>query len=211
VLFRAAAGEPRSLDGGEEDEDEMLDDVLARNLTVVFCGTAAGHRSAQRRAYYAGRGNRFWRTLAAVGLTPQELAPAECARLLDYGIGLTDLAKDQSGSDRDLQIDRADVLLLRSRIAMYQPKYLCFNGKRAAQVFLSQSQIDYGVQRERIGRTVLYVAPSTSGAASGAWDLAVWQDLANRVLRNHRRTAAAPDGGRVAAESIRESDGGRRR
>src|SRR2546425_9852864 len=116
----------------------MLDDVLARNLVVVFCGTAAGHRSAQRRAYYAGRGNRFWRTLAAVGLTPHELAPADCPRLLDYGIGLTDLAKDQSGSDRDLRIDRADVLLLRSRIVMYQPQYLCFNGKRAAQAFLGQ-------------------------------------------------------------------------
>jgi double-stranded uracil-DNA glycosylase len=165
------------LDGEGEDQDKMLDDVLARNLAVVFCGTAAGHRSAQRRAYYAGRGNRFWRTLAAIGLTPHELAPAECARLLDYGIGLTDLAKGQSGSDRDLRIDRADVLLLRSRIVMYQPQYLCFNGKRAAQVFLGQSLIDYGVRRERIGRTVLYVAPSTSGAAGSAWDVTVWQEL----------------------------------
>jgi TDG/mug DNA glycosylase family protein len=110
----------------------MLDNVLARNLAVVLCGTAAGHRSAQRRACYAGRGNRFWRTLAAVGLTPQELAPAEGARLLDYGIGLTDLVKEQAGSDRDLRIDRPSVLLLRSRIVMYQPHYLCFNGKRAA-------------------------------------------------------------------------------
>jgi double-stranded uracil-DNA glycosylase len=162
----------------------MLDDVLARNLAVVFCGTAAGHRSAQRRAYYAGPGNRFWRTLAAVGLTPHELTPADFARLREYGIGLTDLVKSQSGNDHDLRIDRADVLLLRSRIAMYQPQYLCFNGKRAAQVFLGQSVIGYGVQRERIGRTVMYVAPSTSAAANGYWDVAVWKDLANRVLRN---------------------------
>jgi double-stranded uracil-DNA glycosylase len=189
----------------------MLDDVLARNLAVVFCGTAAGHRSAQRRAYYAGPGNRFWRTLAAVGLTPHELAPPDFARVLNYGIGLTDLAKNQSGSDRDLRISRADVLWLRARIGIYQPQYLCFNGKRAAQVFLGESLLDYGVQRERIGRTVLYVAPSTSGAASGTWDIAVWRDLANRVLRNRRLTAAAPDGGRVAAEPIREAGGGRRR
>ena len=125
----------------------MLDDVLARNLTVVFCGTAAGHRSAQQRAYYAGPGNRLWRTLAVIGLTPEQLSPADFARLLDYGIGLTDLAKGQAGSDRDLRIDRADVLLLRSRIVMYQPQYLCFNGKRAAQVFLGRSPVDYGVQR----------------------------------------------------------------
>lgn len=181
----------------------MLDDLLARNLAVVFCGTAAGHRSAQRRAYYAGPGNRFWRTLAAVGLTPHELAPADYARLLDYGMGLTDVAKNQSGNDRDLRIDRADVLLLRSRIAMYQPQYLCFNGKRAAQEFLGQSLIDYGVQRERVGRTVLYVAPSTSGAASGAWNLAVWKDLANRVLRKRRLTRVAPDGRRAISKAGR--------
>jgi TDG/mug DNA glycosylase family protein len=138
------------------------------------------------------------------------LAPAECARLLDYGIGLTDLAKDQAGSDRDLRIDRADVLLLRSRIVVYQPQYLCFNGKRAAQVFLGQSLIDYGVQRERIGRTVLFVAPSTSGAASGAWDIVVWQELASRVLRNRRLTAAAPDGGDGRIGLIRKT-GSRRR
>jgi TDG/mug DNA glycosylase family protein len=181
----------------------MLDDMLARNLAVVFCGTAAGHRSAQQRAYYAGRGNRFWRTLAAVGLTPHVLAPTEFARLLDYGIGLTDLVKDQSGNDRDLRISCGDVLLLRSRIAMHQPRYLCFNGKRAAQIFFCKALVDYGIQRERIGRSVLYVAPSTSGAAGGAWDIAIWEDLAKRVLRHRGRlTAAAPDGGRVGLESI---------
>jgi hypothetical protein len=83
----------------------MLDDALARNLAVVFCGTAAGHRSA----------------------------------------------------------------------------------------------------RERIGRTIFYVAPSTSAAANGAWDITIWEDLAGRVRRHRcRLTAAAPDGGRVAAKSIRK-------
>jgi len=38
----------------------MLPDVLAANLDVVFCGTAAGKRSAEVGMYYAGPGNRFW-------------------------------------------------------------------------------------------------------------------------------------------------------
>lgn len=32
----------------------MLDDLLVPNLRLVFCGTAAGTRSAAQRAYYAG-------------------------------------------------------------------------------------------------------------------------------------------------------------
>ena len=43
-----------------------------------------------------GPGNRFWRTLHEVGLTPTELRPDEYARLLNHGIGLTDLARAPS-------------------------------------------------------------------------------------------------------------------
>ena len=66
---------------------------------------------------------------------------------------------------------------------LYQPRYFCYNGKRGAREFLGAADIQFGVQRQRIGRTVLFVAPSTSGAAAATWDLSVWQDLARRVLR----------------------------
>ncbi|MFN2399458.1 MAG: mismatch-specific DNA-glycosylase [Gemmatimonadaceae bacterium] len=157
--------------------------MLARNLRLVVCGMAVGHRSERRQEYYAGRGNRFWRTLAEVGMTPQELAPFEFPRLLEYKIGLTDLAKEQVGNDHELGVGRADILSLRTKIVMYQPRYFCFNGKRAAQLFLHKARVEYGVQQERIGRAILFVAPSTSVAARGAWNLALWQDLASRVGR----------------------------
>ena len=48
----------------------VLPDVLVPGLAVVFCGSAVGAASARRRAYYAGPGNAFWRTLSEVGLTP---------------------------------------------------------------------------------------------------------------------------------------------
>lgn len=70
----------------------ILPDVLASDLVVVFCGTAAGNRSAQMGAYYAGIGNRLWPTLHQIGLTPRLLQPTEFWQALDYGIGLTDLA-----------------------------------------------------------------------------------------------------------------------
>ena len=77
----------------------VLPDVLKPGLRVVFCGTAVGSKSARAGAYYAGRGNQFWSVLYRVGLTPRQLEPQEFRLLLQYGIGLTDLAKRRSGSD----------------------------------------------------------------------------------------------------------------
>ena len=80
----------------------MLPDVLGIGLKVVFCGTAAGDRSARLGQYYAGARNKFWATLYDIGLTPRRLEPDEYELVLAYGMGLTDLAKQRSGSDRDL-------------------------------------------------------------------------------------------------------------
>ena len=159
----------------------MLDDLLAPDLRLVVCGSAAGRRSAQLRQYYAGPGNKFWATLAGVGLTPRRLAPSEWRSLLEFGIGLTDLVKDQSGGDRELGFERADRAALRAKLVRFRPRILCFNGKRSAQEFFGRREIAYGLQLEAIGATRLFVAPSTSGAASGAWDPAPWRALAERV------------------------------
>ena len=159
----------------------MLEDLLAPGLRLVVCGSAPGRRSARLRQYYAGPGNRFWATLAAVGLTPRRLAPSEWRSLLEFGIGLTDLVKDQSGGDRELDFARADRAGLRAKVLRFQPRLLCFNGKRSAQEFLGRREIAYGEQAESIGETRLFVAPSTSGAAAGAWDPAPWCALAERV------------------------------
>ena len=163
----------------------MLPDLLRRRLALVICGAAASTRSAARSLYYAGPGNKFWRTLAAVGLTSRQLEPSEYSQLLNYGIGLTDLVKDQAGGDRAIRFRKADSIQVRFTIIQYQPRYFCFNGKRAAQEFFGTTAVEFGVQRLRIGKTVLFVAPSTSAAARATWDLAIWQDLAKRVRRRH--------------------------
>ncbi len=59
---------------------------------------------------------------------------------------------------------------------------LAFNGKRAAQVFYGARTIGYGLQGDVLGQTRVFVVPSTSGAASGAWDVDKWRALA-RVVR----------------------------
>jgi RimJ/RimL family protein N-acetyltransferase/G:T/U-mismatch repair DNA glycosylase len=156
----------------------VLDDLLRAGLKLVVCGSAAGDRSAQLGQYYAGPGNKFWRTMARVGLTPRRLTPGEAGLLPDLGIGLTDLVKDQSGPDSGIEFGGESRELLRRKMQELQPDILCFNGKRAAKEFLRSTTVEYGLQPQRIGATRLFVAPSTSAAANGSWDPAWWDKLA---------------------------------
>lgn len=166
----------------------MLDDVLAPGLALVVCGSAAGRRSAELGQYYAGPGNKFWRTLAETGLTPRPLQPAEFRLLPSFGIGLTDVAKQQAGGDHEIDFSRSDPDALRAKLMRYEPRILCFNGKRSAQVFLGLERVEYGLRDEAIGRTRLFVAPSTSGAANASWDVSIWRDLAKRVRKLRERS-----------------------
>ncbi len=155
----------------------ILPDLLQPGLALVFCGTAAGRRSAAERAYYAHPGNLFWRALFDARLTPRLFAPAEFPLLAQYGIGLTDLAKRHSGNDNELPRDAFDVPALRAKIERHVPRLLAFTSKNAARAVLERV-VNYGLQPESIGPTRLFVLPSPSGQARGHWDLRHWQHLA---------------------------------
>jgi TDG/mug DNA glycosylase family protein len=159
---------------------DVLGDLHRGGLSIIFCGTAVGDQSARLGAYYAGPGNKFWRTLHATGLTPDLLKPTDWRRLTEHGLGLTDLAKTVSGMDKILKRHDFDRDRLRQNILDWQPKVLAFNGKRAGQEFLERP-VQYGQQPETIGTTALWVLPSTSGAASGHWSEEPWKLLAASV------------------------------
>jgi TDG/mug DNA glycosylase family protein len=131
-------------------------------------------------APYAGPGNRFWWVLHEVGLTPRELAPAEFRMLPRYGIGLTDVAKHASGSDASLARSDFHPAAVIAKIERSAPRVLAFVGKRAAQEVLG-GRVAYGLQPRSIGASDVWVVPSTSGAARGAWDLEPWRALARAV------------------------------
>lgn len=157
---------------------DILPDILAPGLRLVVCGSAAGTRSAELGAYYAGPGNRFWGMLHRVGLTPMVLAPTEFRSALAYGIGLTDIVKTAFGPDSGLRPIDFDRDGLRRRIETFQPRILAFNGKRSASAFFRKPVV-YGHQLNHdIGPTRVYVAPSTSGAARGFWDEGYWRLVA---------------------------------
>ena len=158
----------------------ILPDVLQPGLRLVFCGTAAGKRSAAEGAYYAHPGNLFWRALFQSGLTPRLLTPSEFPLLPDFGMGLTDLAKRYAGNDDELPRDAFDVPALLAKIHRYAPHALAFTSKNAARAVLGP-HVSYGMQEQTLSSTRLFVLPSPSGQARGHWNLAPWQALATYI------------------------------
>ncbi|MCD6366090.1 MAG: mismatch-specific DNA-glycosylase [Bacteroidales bacterium] len=166
----------------KKNKQGVLPDLLEYNLDVVFCGTAVGKESAHRKLYYANSNNKFYSILSDVGFTPRKLDPIEYKELLKYNIGLTDIAKDVAGNDDEINNDDYLVDSFIEKIRKYRPKVVCFNGKRAASVFLfgtprKTRKVEYGWLNETIGGTKLFVAPSTSGSASAHWDISYWHQL----------------------------------
>jgi double-stranded uracil-DNA glycosylase len=159
---------------------EVLRDVLEPGMRVVFSGTAAGTASARARAYYAGPGNAFWKTLHLTGLTPIQLAPQDFRQLPRYGIGLTDICKVRYGSDEEVGTVEFDVAGLQTRIAAVEPANLAFNGKNAARGALERD-VAFGPQEEQIGGATVWVLPSTSGAARRYWNVGPWEELARSL------------------------------
>ena len=95
---------------------QLVPDLLAPGLDLVFCGTAPSPASFKARAYYANPGNAFWPTLNAVGLTPERFSPDRYPELLTLGIGLTDLNKTKYGSDHELSAQAMDARALHAKL-----------------------------------------------------------------------------------------------
>lgn len=98
--------------------------------------------------------------------------------MLEFGIGLTDLVKVRSGPDNSINTSDYDVAGFLSKIKQFTPKILAFNGKRAACAFYGCKRVDYGRQSEPLGRTAVFVLPSTLGAARRYWKESHWRGLA---------------------------------
>ena len=165
----------------------ILPDLLQPGLDIVFCGSAASAVSAQKKAYYAGPGNKFWTILFQVRLTPYQFSPEEFEDLLNYKIGLTDMAKFFAGNDTGLRADSDDPDALYQKIKTFQPKILAFVGKRSAKVFFKKkfgfTDIGYGIQNQSIDLTKLFILPSPSGLARRYWDFTPWKLLSDSVQK----------------------------
>lgn len=147
-----------------------LPDYLRPGLKLVFVGINPGLKSATAGHYYANPRNPFWRFLHEAGLTAVRLAPSEDVRLLEHGYGLTDIVKRPSRGVGDLapREFREGKKDLENKLLRIRPLIVCFNSKSAFVGFFGREAFrGFGRQRVRIGRTRVYVLPSTSPANAG--------------------------------------------
>lgn len=158
----------------------LVPDILSKNLRIVFCGTAPSRISAAKKAYYANPGNQFWQALHQAGFTPRLLSPEEYPLLPEWGIGLTDLCKTASGNDEEIPSEAFDAKALEEKIKEFQPQWLAFTSKNAAQTFKS-CKLAYGEADFKLEQSRVFVLPSTSGRARRFFTLGPWQELAMKA------------------------------
>lgn len=164
-------------------EGHLVPDVLRPGLALVLVGTAPSKISASARAYYANPVNKFWRTLHEAGLTPRQLSPQEYPQVLDYGIGLTDVAKRHSGVDAALPGEAWQPDELRAKLRTYRPQIVAFTSKRGAAetLGLPTGRLPYGPQDTALEGAEVWVLPSTSPLGHNYFQLGPWQALGARV------------------------------
>jgi TDG/mug DNA glycosylase family protein len=144
---------------------EGLEDILAEKLDVVFCGINPGLMAAAQGHHFAGRGNRFWRTLHLAGFTPQQVRPEQDRTLLHYHCGLTAVVARPTARADQLSRDEfaAAAEGFEEKISAYAPRFVAFLGKLAYGALSGQREIDWGRQARTFGGAAIWVLPNPSG------------------------------------------------
>ncbi|BBP77868.1 G/U mismatch-specific DNA glycosylase [Pseudomonas gingeri NCPPB 3146 = LMG 5327] len=144
---------------------EGLEDILAGQLAVVFCGINPGLMAAAQGHHFAGRNNRFWRTLHLAGFTPEELRPENDRTLLQYGCGLTTVVERPTARADQLSRDEfsAAAAGFEHKIARYAPGCVAFLGKAGYCGLSGQRDVAWGLQPRRLADASVWVLPNPSG------------------------------------------------
>lgn len=141
-----------------------LRDILAPNLRVVFCGINPGLTSAVRGHHFAGRGNRFWKTIHLAGFTRNEIVPEQDESILAEGCGLTTAVPRPTSRADELSRDEFERAAsgLSAKIAYYSPAYVAFLGKPAFSVIFGNRFVSWGKQDDLLGGSKTWVLPNPS-------------------------------------------------
>ncbi len=172
-----------------------LPDYLRSGMKLVIVGCNPGDRSARVGHYYAGRGNEFWPLLHDSGVVPELLDHREDKRMIEFGIGLTDLVKRPTRGVEELRREEfaEGRILLAQKLEQYAPQVIAFNGKAAYENF-SQRPCSLGLQKHRLYGALVFVLPSTTGknSLSRSGKLRVFRQLAKLLTKlEKQRTKGA--------------------
>jgi TDG/mug DNA glycosylase family protein len=142
-----------------------LPDLVTGDLAVLFCGINPGLQAAATGFHFVNRSNRFWRTIHLAGFTPDEIAPQDDRRILDYGCGLTTfVARPTAQADELSPVEFSDAAAgFAQKIAWSAPRYVAFLGKAAFSALSGNRHINWGLQPGSVGGASLWVLPNPSG------------------------------------------------
>ncbi|MCY4111088.1 MAG: mismatch-specific DNA-glycosylase, partial [Chloroflexi bacterium] len=117
---------------------KTLPDYLEPGLDIVFVGINPGEYSACVGHYFANPRSRFWDAVNQSGLFDEPLGFESDYRLLEIGIGLTDVVKRPTSSPRKLRAAdyRQWAPVFKERIERVSPLIVCFLGKTACSKYL---------------------------------------------------------------------------
>ena len=167
----AWAGNAVCLASGIRSEGQMrtLPDYLRKGMKMILIGANPGDRSARVGHYYAGRGNQFWPMMYESGVIPEPLSYEDDRRILEFGIGMTDLCKRPTrGVD---ELERQEFaegrVLLAQKLEDLRPRVIAFNGKMVYEKFTGRV-CKLGLQKEKLYGAHVFVLPSTSGINTGS-------------------------------------------
>ncbi len=110
---------------------KTLPDYLRKGMKLVIVGCNPTESSVRAGHYYAGRSNPFWPMLYESGVVPEPFDYPDDRRIIEFGIGLTDLVKRPTKTMEELK--REDFaegrIVLSQKLEEYLPTVVAFNGK----------------------------------------------------------------------------------
>jgi double-stranded uracil-DNA glycosylase len=140
-------------------------DILAAGLRVVFCGINPSLYSAAVGHHFARPGNRFWPAIQRAGFTERLLSPFEDHRLLDYGLGVTNIAARATAAADLVPAEEllAGARRLTRKLRKYRPSAVAFLGNSAYRAAFARPKATLGKQTEALAGCEMWVLPNPSG------------------------------------------------
>jgi len=139
-----------------------LPDYVAAEMGVLICGLNPSLHSADLRVGFGRAGNRFWPAALASGLVSIDRDPIDA--LQTHRVGMTDMVKRASTRADALTRDeyRWGLDRLDGLCEWLRPAVVCMVGLAGWRSATDRKAVA-GLQEKRLGDSLVYVMPSTSG------------------------------------------------
>lgn len=123
--------------------------------TCPQIGINPGLYAAYKGHHYAGPGNHFWKCLHLAGLTPDPWSAEQDRKLLELGIGFTNMVQRPTKGSADLTRKeiKEGCRVLHEKLQRFRPRIAVFNGKLIFEVFSGKKEFNFGRQPDCVEGT----------------------------------------------------------